>query len=678
LRYLLILALLGSTLVHAQPVNRVEYYFDTDPGFGNGTAMPITPAVDITQNFTIPLSTLSEGFHLLYVRAKSNGLWSLPVAKSVFVQRGAQTATVLFINRVEYFFDSDPGLGNGITIPITAGMDVSQNLTLPLSTIPNGFHILYFRARTTDGRWSIPVAKTVFVQQNTQTSVTPLLKQIEYFIDTDPGLGNGTRVSLSASTVDQLITIDLSASTNGFHILYVRSQDNNGLWSLPAAKPFFAGSSGSDIVALEYYYFDGTTKSTLRNYTGFTPAKNLTIDFAAVLDGLLPSTSYEIHITAISENGQRSSEVVHTFLTPPVICDPLTAPATTGSSICGGGSATLTATGATGSQTYQWYAATTGGISISGDSTFTTPAINVTTTFYVAIQNGTCESLRTAVVAQVDPLPLPPVTTSASSCGPSTVITLSATGGSNGQYRWYSVATGGTAMAGEVNSTFTTPLLSTTTSYYVTINNGTCESLRTPAIATIIICTPNQPPNIETSTVTTYVAGIATIDLSTLISDPDNNLDLTSLQIITQPVSGALASITNNILRVNYAGITFVGTDILFIEICDLSGDCAQQSFTIEVEGDIIIYNGISPNSDDKNSIFLIENIELLPETQKNIVSIYNRWGDLIFEIENYNNVDRVFKGLNQNGNELPSGTYFYKIEFENRSTVTGYLALKR
>jgi gliding motility-associated-like protein len=296
----------------------------------------------------------------------------------------------------------------------------------------------------------------------------------------------------------------------------------------------------------------------------------------------------------------------------------------------------------------------------------------------VAIQNGTCESLRTAVVAQVDPLPLPPVTTSASSCGPSTVITLSATGGSNGQYRWYSVATGGTAMAGEVNSTFTTPLLSTTTSYYVTINNGTCESLRTPAIATIIICTPNQPPNIETSTVTTYVAGIATIDLSTLISDPDNNLDLTSLQIITQPVSGALASITNNILRVNYAGITFVGTDILFIEICDLSGDCAQQSFTIEVEGDIIIYNGISPNSDDKNSIFLIENIELLPETQKNIVSIYNRWGDLIFEIENYNNVDRVFKGLNQNGNELPSGTYFYKIEFENRSTVTGYLALKR
>jgi len=678
LRWLLALALLSSTLVHAQVINRVEYYFDSDPGFGSGISIPITSATDLTSDFTIPLNTVSEGFHLLYLRAKSNGLWSLPMAKPVFVQRSAQTASALFINHVEYFFDSDPGYGNGITIPITAGMDVSQNLNLPLSTIPDGFHILYFRARTSDGRWSIPVAKTVFVQRNAQTAATPLLKKIEYFFDVDPGVGNGTTIALTASSIDQLLTIDLSAVPPGFHLLYMRSQDANNNWSLLTTKPFFVQASGSNIVAVDYYFFDGTTKSVLKTYSGFTPAKNLTIDFAAVLDGLLPNTSYEIHITAISENGQRSSEVVHTFLTPAVICDPLTAPATTGASICGSGSVTLTASGATGSQTYQWYSAPTGGISIASDSVFTTPVINVITTFYVSIQNGTCESARTAVVAQINSLPLPPITTNASACGPSASLTLSTSGGSDGQYRWYSAATGGIALAGEVNSTFTTPPLSTTTSYYVSINNGICESLRTPATATIIICTPNQPPNIETSTVTTYVAGIATIDLSTLISDPDNNLDLTSLQIITQPVSGALASITNNILRVNYAGITFVGTDILFIEICDLSGDCAQQSFTIEVEGDIIIYNGISPNSDDKNSIFLIENIELLPETQKNIVSIYNRWGDLIFEIENYNNVDRVFKGLNQNGNELPSGTYFYKIEFENRSTVTGYLALKR
>jgi gliding motility-associated-like protein len=48
----------------------------------------------------------------------------------------------------------------------------------------------------------------------------------------------------------------------------------------------------------------------------------------------------------------------------------------------------------------------------------------------------------------------------------------------------------------------------------------------------------------------------------------------------------------------------------------------------------------------------------------QNKVSIYNRWGDIVFEVQNYNNTDRSFTGLSNSGNELPSGNYFYKIEF--------------
>lgn len=51
------------------------------------------------------------------------------------------------------------------------------------------------------------------------------------------------------------------------------------------------------------------------------------------------------------------------------------------------------------------------------------------------------------------------------------------------------------------------------------------------------------------------------------------------------------------------------------------------------------------------------------------------RW----FETENYDNVNKVFVGLNKNGNELPTGTYFYKLEFSSGgATRTGYLSLKR
>jgi hypothetical protein len=63
---------------------------------------------------------------------------------------------------------------------------------------------------------------------------------------------------------------------------------------------------------------------------------------------------------------------------------------------------------------------------------------------------------------------------------------------------------------------------------------------------------------------------------------------------------------------------------------------------------------------DSKNDIFFrLEYIDLIPETQNNKVTIYNRWGSKVFEVANYNNDDRVFKGLNDNGNELPSGYVF-------------------
>ena len=49
------------------------------------------------------------------------------------------------------------------------------------------------------------------------------------------------------------------------------------------------------------------------------------------------------------------------------------------------------------------------------------------------------------------------------------------------------------------------------------------------------------------------------------------------------------------------------------------------------------------------------------------------------FEVTDYNNTTKVFSGLNNSGNELPSGTYYYKIEFNNgKPNKTGYLALQR
>jgi len=341
--------------------------------------------------------------------------------------------------------------------------------------------------------------------------------------------------------------------------------------------------------------------------------------------------------------------------------------------------ASVAATG-TAPLTYQWRK---NGTSITGatSSSYSIAAVVSTdgANYSVTITNA-CGSITSNNVAlTVSNAPSAPTITNGASCNAG-AVQLNASGGTNGNYRWYAVASGGTAIAGEVNSLFTTPVLSATTTYYASIVNGTCESSRTAATATIggIACT-NQPPVINTATTSASLGGTATINLLLLTNDPDNNLDNSSLKVFSAPTSGAPAQINSGVLTIDYTGITFAGIDRVTIEVCDLTGSCVQQEFLIEVAGDITVYNGISPNGDLLNDTWIIQYIELLDETKNNKVSLYNRWGDLVWEAQNYDNKDRVFKGLNKNGNEVSSGTYFYKIEFSSgRKAETGYLSIKK
>jgi gliding motility-associated-like protein len=358
------------------------------------------------------------------------------------------------------------------------------------------------------------------------------------------------------------------------------------------------------------------------------------------------------------------------------------APAATGASRCGTGSVTLTASGGSAGQ-YRWYTGPSGGTPIGGqtNSTYNTPSLSTTTTYYVAINNGTCESTRTAVAATILALPAAPSAAGAESCVSTSVI-LRATGATSGQYRWYLLSTGGTPIPGETNSTYVTPLLAVTTTFYVSINNGTCESARTPAVASI--GTPgcsNNPPAIEAVVSAVYVEGVVTLNLAPLLSDPDDNLDISTLRLISSTSEqGAAASINeSNQLVLSYGGLLFAGNDYITIEVCDLLGACTQQQLEIQVGGDIVVYNAMSPNGDDLNPFFYIQYIDVFPDTRQNKVTIFNRWGDAVFEMDDYDNATRVFTGLNKNGNELPAGTYYYKIEFRSeRKALTGFISLKR
>ncbi|WP_242922493.1 gliding motility-associated C-terminal domain-containing protein [Pontibacter liquoris] len=88
------------------------------------------------------------------------------------------------------------------------------------------------------------------------------------------------------------------------------------------------------------------------------------------------------------------------------------------------------------------------------------------------------------LTAAILPAPVPPKTTGGGGCKDSP-ITLKASGGTNGMYRWYTSEFGGTPIKGAVNDTFVTPPLRESYTYYVAISNGSCDSFRTPVEAKV-------------------------------------------------------------------------------------------------------------------------------------------------------------------------------------------------
>jgi PKD repeat protein len=158
---------------------------------------------------------------------------------------------------------------------------------------------------------------------------------------------------------------------------------------------------------------------------------------------------------------------------------------TTPASRCGTGSVALNAVSSVG--TLVWYSANTGGAALGTGTTFNTPSIAGTTTYYVEATNGTCTSTRTAVIATIDIAQTITSTTSGSRCDAGTV-TLSAVA-TGGTLNWYAASTGGPILGS--GSNFTTPSLNLSTTYYVEVTNGTCTSARTTVTASI---TPVSAP----------------------------------------------------------------------------------------------------------------------------------------------------------------------------------------
>ncbi len=378
---------------------------------------------------------------------------------------------------------------------------------------------------------------------------------------------------------------------------------------------------------------------------------------------------------------------------------------TSSGAVCNSGTVTLNATASAGS--INWFDASTGGTSLATGTTFTTPNISSTTTYYVdAIANGCISATRTAVIATVNTTPSITSTTPGSRCGAGNV-SLEATA-SAGNVNWYDVAIGGAILF--TGNSFSTPNTSTTT-YYAEASSNSCTSPRVSIIATvypidtttatIILCQgdsktldaaiPNMNYLWSPGGESTQTIAVSTIgDYSVTISSPTANScdSKKNFSIIEHPkpiINSVLVnenSITIELATIeNYYEYSINGMDYQasnqfsylssgqYTAYARENNDCnvVSQGFTI-----FTIAKYFTPNNDGFNDVWKIPEMRDYPNSK---AQIFDRYGKFIIEL---NTVNFSWDGK-LNSKNLPSDDYWYRLKLDDtKPELKGHFTLKR
>ena len=208
----------------------------------------------------------------------------------------------------------------------------------------------------------------------------------------------------------------------------------------------------------------------------------------------------------------------------------------------------------------------------------------------------------------------------------------------------------------------------------------------------------NSSTFLQTVTVTEKIQNSTASGYAACNSDISLTIDLLSLLPAGMATDGQFIDFNNTGAL---SGSTFIPNGLqkgdYEIQYESLASDCpALVQIKITVDDDcmvipacsLMVHNAITPNDDGFNDLFYIENIDNTFCFPTNKVEIYNRWGTMVYETKQYNNSDRSFRGLSEGkvtvnkSDELPTGTYFYILEYTNASGEVmkkdGYLYLSR
>jgi gliding motility-associated-like protein len=330
------------------------------------------------------------------------------------------------------------------------------------------------------------------------------------------------------------------------------------------------------------------------------------------------------------------------------------------STVCAGATVNLTGSGS-GTVDYNVYS-DAGGTTLLGTAPL---AVNpsVTTTYYLEAEGtngcGNIGGLQPLTIT-VTALPTLTVSSDQNICLGQDV-TLQATG--SGTLLW---------STSEITSEITVSPITTTT-YTVSLTDGNG-------------CTANESVdvNVQSSVTVSAVDDIAMTDVDALVNidvAANDNGDPLTVSIIESPANGIASVQTDG--TIDYLPLSgYIGSDSLTYSICDVfcSTLCDTAIVRIEIqrEEELSVPGGFSPNGDGINENLVIEGLDAYPE---NSLTIFNRWGDIIYTSSPYNNdwSGQAEGARTITGDVVVTGTYFYILELdENTEALHGSIEIKK
>ncbi|MBX2972275.1 MAG: hypothetical protein KF797_04175 [Flavobacteriales bacterium] len=231
-----------SIATMGQGVSAAEYFWDNDPGAGNGTAMlPMDGSFgQAVEAILLETSALpAVGPHTLGIRVRdANNNWGALFTTVVVVDASIATAPDIEVTTAEYFWDSDPGVGNGTAMVAFDGNynDALEAIMLESSALPAiGAHVLHIRARDANNAWGPAFSVVVDVMPGVVSFPEIKVTRAEYYVNDDPGAGSG--MPLLAVDGDFSSAFEALRGgaipvpvTSGVNVLWLRARDANGNW----------------------------------------------------------------------------------------------------------------------------------------------------------------------------------------------------------------------------------------------------------------------------------------------------------------------------------------------------------------------------------------------------------------------------------------------------------------